>query len=51
VYGGGRVPAALRADPVAIMVVAAALVLLAGLMLVIQDRLARGTTQALRVGD
>jgi putative ABC transport system permease protein len=50
-FTGVPVNAALRADPVAIMVVAAALVLLAGLMLVIQDRLARGTTQALRVGD
>ena len=44
---------ALRADPVAIVEAAGGLLLLAGLTLVIQDRLARGrgTTQALRAGE
>jgi len=52
-FTGMPVNAALRADPVAIVVAAAALLLLAGLTLTIQDRLARGrgTTQALRVGE
>ena len=51
-FTGVPVNAALRADPEAILVVVAALLILAGLMLAIQDRLARrGTTQALRVGE
>ncbi len=51
-FTGVPVNAALRADPEAILVAVAALLLLAGLTLAIQDRLARrGTTQALRVGE
>jgi hypothetical protein len=47
------VTAALQADPEAIMEAAGALLLLAGLTLLVQDRLARrrGTTHALRVGE
>jgi hypothetical protein len=52
-FTGVPVTAALQADPAAIGVAAGALLLLAGLTLAIQDRLARGrgTTQALRVGE
>ena len=52
-FTGVPVSTALQADPAAIGVAAAALLLLAGLTLAIQDRLARGrgTTQALRVGE
>ena len=52
-FTGVPVTTALQADPAAIGVAAAALLLLAGLTLAIQDRLARGrgTTQALRVGE
>ena len=52
-FTGTPVQAALRADPVVIMVAAGALLLLAAVTLVIQGRLARGrgTTQALRVGE
>ena len=52
-FTGMPVNAALRADPVAIVVAAAGLLILAGLTLVIQDRLARGrgATQALRAGE
>jgi putative ABC transport system permease protein len=52
-FTGVPVTTALQADPAAIGVAAGALLLLAGLTLAIQDRLARGrgTTQALRVGE
>ncbi len=52
-FTGVPVNAALQADPEAIMEAAGALLLLAGLTLLVQDRLARrrGTTQALRVGE
>ncbi len=52
-FTGMPVTVPLHADPVAIAAAAAGLLLLAGLTLTIQNRLARsrGTTQALRVGE
>jgi putative ABC transport system permease protein len=52
-FTGVPVNAALQADPEALMEATGALLLLAGLTLLVQDRLARrrGTTQALRVGE